>query len=376
MVVFSSNGAWAGRQAAAGAAAAAAASAAAAPVALLLCLLLLSLLGKSSLLFEWLVSSRRSAAASATRPRCPAVSARRSLGSLSMWVRAAAARRRLRPRAGIARGLRREGRSPRPAPARDGLHGRPAARGAAPRGAREGGLRDGARGRGSPGRRDSANVGMRRPFIPYGFGRSRLPAAPCARQPHFRRAAAVRPFRRIFRPPLSRGGSRRGPPRLRPPPAPPGAPRPAAALPRVVDFVDALSEAARQAARDDPAPWRRAYWAVEAPRLARAEARAAAGAAVLLATTPFDAAHLPAGHARRRERGRAAARRHRRTARPVVAFTGRLMYRPNRLARATTAQRHLAARAARRAGAPAFSSAERTRRVRSARRTGGTGSRS
>jgi glycosyltransferase involved in cell wall biosynthesis len=103
------------------------------------------------------------------------------------------------------------------------------------------------------------------------------------------------------------------------------------ALPRVVDYVDALSEAARQAANDDPAPWRRAYWDVEAPRLARAEVRAAAGAAVLLATTAFDAAHLPAGTravANGVEIGPAADLNRP----PVVAFSGRLGYRPNVLA--------------------------------------------
>ena len=102
-------------------------------------------------------------------------------------------------------------------------------------------------------------------------------------------------------------------------------------LPRVVDFVDALSEAARQAARNDPAPWRRAYWTVEAPRLAAAEARAARGAAVLLATTPFDAEHLPAG-TRAVANGVTLLPRGPSERAPVVAFTGRLMYRPNRLA--------------------------------------------
>ncbi len=101
--------------------------------------------------------------------------------------------------------------------------------------------------------------------------------------------------------------------------------------PLVVDFVDALAAAARQAARHDPALWRRAYWALDAPRLVRAEERAARGAAVLLGTTPADAARLPPGTravangvvllpAGPSRRG------------PVVAFTGRLMYRPNRLA--------------------------------------------
>ncbi|MCM3875488.1 MAG: glycosyltransferase family 4 protein, partial [Thermoanaerobaculia bacterium] len=101
--------------------------------------------------------------------------------------------------------------------------------------------------------------------------------------------------------------------------------------PLVVDFVDALAEAARQAARHEPALWRRWYWVVEAPRLARAEARAAQGAAVLLATTAADAASLPRG-TRSVANGVVLlpvgpARRG-----PVVAFTGRLMYRPNRLA--------------------------------------------
>jgi hypothetical protein len=101
--------------------------------------------------------------------------------------------------------------------------------------------------------------------------------------------------------------------------------------PLVVDFVDALAEAARQAARNDPAPWRRAYWTVEAPRLAVTEARAARGAAVLLATTPYDAAHLPAG-TRAVANGVTLLPLGPSERPPTVAFTGRLMYRPNRLA--------------------------------------------
>ncbi len=101
--------------------------------------------------------------------------------------------------------------------------------------------------------------------------------------------------------------------------------------PLVVDFVDALAEAARQAARHEPALWRRAYWAVEAPRLARAEERAARGAAVLLATTPADAARLPAG-TRAVANGVVLLPAGQSPRGPVVAFTGRLMYRPNRLA--------------------------------------------
>jgi glycosyltransferase involved in cell wall biosynthesis len=111
-------------------------------------------------------------------------------------------------------------------------------------------------------------------------------------------------------------------------------PRVAPLLPRaplVVDYVDALSEAARQNAGKDPALWRRLYWRVEAPRLERAEREAARGAARLLATTPFDAAALPegteavaigarVGPAPPRERG------------PRVVFTGRMGYRPNAVA--------------------------------------------
>lgn len=103
------------------------------------------------------------------------------------------------------------------------------------------------------------------------------------------------------------------------------------ALPRVVDYVDALSEAARQAANDDPAPWRRAYWEAEAPRLARAERRAAEGAAVLVATTPLDAAHLPPG-TRAVANGVTIAPLAGGPRGPVVAFSGRLLYRPNVLA--------------------------------------------
>jgi hypothetical protein len=103
------------------------------------------------------------------------------------------------------------------------------------------------------------------------------------------------------------------------------------ALPRVVDFVDALAEAARQAANDDPAPWRRAYWEAEAPRLARAERRAAEGAGALLATTAFDAAHLPPG-TRAVGNGVAIGPPAPGLRGPVVAFSGRLLYRPNVLA--------------------------------------------
>ena len=103
------------------------------------------------------------------------------------------------------------------------------------------------------------------------------------------------------------------------------------AAPLVVDYVDALSEAARQNARRDPALWRRLYWRAEAPRLERAEREAARSARLLLATTPFDAGALPEGTVAiaigahvgpppPRERG------------PVVVFTGRMGYRPNAVA--------------------------------------------
>lgn len=103
------------------------------------------------------------------------------------------------------------------------------------------------------------------------------------------------------------------------------------AAPIVVDFVDALGAAGRQAAGGDPALWRRLYWRVEACRLERAERMAAGRACVLFATTLYDAGRLPdgtvaipngvvIGPAPRGERG------------PVVAFSGRLRYRPNRLA--------------------------------------------
>ena len=104
-----------------------------------------------------------------------------------------------------------------------------------------------------------------------------------------------------------------------------------AGTPAVLDYIDALGFAARQAASADPAAWRRLYWRFDAPRLERAERESAGREAVLIATTPADAAQLPAGTEAvpngveilplaDRPRG------------PVVAFTGRLRYRPNELA--------------------------------------------
>src|SRR5204862_7362161 len=102
--------------------------------------------------------------------------------------------------------------------------------------------------------------------------------------------------------------------------------------PLVLDYIDALGEAARQAAKDDPVLWRRLYWRLDAPRLLRAEREVAKNAAALTATTPFDARHLPEGTVAipngvdigppPRVEGRG----------PVVAFSGRLVYRPNELA--------------------------------------------
>ena len=111
-------------------------------------------------------------------------------------------------------------------------------------------------------------------------------------------------------------------------------PRVAALLPRaplVVDYVDALSEAARQNATRDPALWRRLYWRLEAPRLARAERAAAHGAALLLATTPFDAEALPGG-TEALAIGAHVGPPPKRTRGPVVVFTGRMGYRPNSVA--------------------------------------------
>ena len=101
--------------------------------------------------------------------------------------------------------------------------------------------------------------------------------------------------------------------------------------PVVLDYIDALSAAARQASHSDAALWRRLYWSAEAPRLLKAEREAAEGTSLRLATTRLDAAELPAGTSvfahgvdvhplvdRARE--------------PIVAFSGRLMYRPNELA--------------------------------------------
>ena len=101
--------------------------------------------------------------------------------------------------------------------------------------------------------------------------------------------------------------------------------------PLVVDFVDALGAAARQAAASDPSFLRRLYWLLDAPRLERAERESGRTARVLFATTPFDAGKLPEGTVAvpngvpigppppgERE--------------AVVAFTGRLRYRPNEIA--------------------------------------------
>lgn len=103
------------------------------------------------------------------------------------------------------------------------------------------------------------------------------------------------------------------------------------AAPLVVDYVDALSEAARQNARSDPALWRRLYWKAETPRLVRAERDAARTARLLLATTPFDAAALPEGTVAIAIGAHVGPSPPRERA-PVVVFTGRMGYRPNAVA--------------------------------------------
>jgi len=101
--------------------------------------------------------------------------------------------------------------------------------------------------------------------------------------------------------------------------------------PLVVDYVDALSEAARQNAERDPALWRRLYWRAEGARLMRAEREAARGARLLLATTPADAAALPEGTEAIAIGARIGPPPPRERAQ-VVVFTGRMGYRPNAVA--------------------------------------------
>ena len=331
MVVFSSSGAWSDAARAAGGAARGRrpAAATARPVALLLCLLLLSLEGKSALLFEWLsLVALRAPHRLSRRKSLPSPSpispTRSSCGSAPSSAAPPP------PGGGTARGLPDEGRPPRPAPARHGPHGRPAARASCIFGRSH---RRGTRRRswgGPPEEKRFFEWRMRRPCIPYAS--SVCGFRPPSRGPRFRASRFNRPFSQD----LSTSRSRK-------PPAAPSSWSPFSslasspifvslpALPRVVDYVDALAEAARQAANDDPAPWRRAYWEVEAPRLARAERRAADGAKVLFATTAFDAAHLPPG-TRAVPNGVEVLPLAPRPRGPVVAFSGRLRYRPNVLA--------------------------------------------
>ncbi len=101
--------------------------------------------------------------------------------------------------------------------------------------------------------------------------------------------------------------------------------------PYVIDYVDALSAAAREAREKDPSLLRRMYWHVEAARLSRLEEQAGKQAKRLIATTSRDANVLPAGTigipngVRLRELSPS-----RRA--PVAVFTGRLAYRPNEIA--------------------------------------------
>jgi glycosyltransferase involved in cell wall biosynthesis len=101
--------------------------------------------------------------------------------------------------------------------------------------------------------------------------------------------------------------------------------------PRVVDYIDALAGAARQAARSDPALWRRLYWRIEAPRLSRVELEMSRGAAALVCTTPLDAELLPPG-THPLPHGVDVGPDPTWERPPLVAFSGRLRYRPNELA--------------------------------------------
>lgn len=102
--------------------------------------------------------------------------------------------------------------------------------------------------------------------------------------------------------------------------------------PVVLDYIDALSLAARQAAASDPSAFRRFYWKLDAPRLLRAEVAAGRGAAARFATTELDARALPAPtealpHGVVLGPAPVEAPRE-----PIVAFSGRLRYRPNEVA--------------------------------------------
>ena len=101
--------------------------------------------------------------------------------------------------------------------------------------------------------------------------------------------------------------------------------------PVVLDYIDALGAGARFASALDPARWRRLYWAFEAPRLERLEARAAGRCALLLAVSERDAAALPPG-TRSLPLGVAVGGPAGPDRGPVVAFSGRLGYRPNEIA--------------------------------------------
>jgi hypothetical protein len=101
--------------------------------------------------------------------------------------------------------------------------------------------------------------------------------------------------------------------------------------PVVLDYIDALGAGARFAAARDPAGWRRLYWAFEAPRLERLEARAAGRCSLLLATSERDAAALPSG-TRSLPLGVAVGASPGPGRGPIVAFSGRLRYRPNEIA--------------------------------------------
>jgi glycosyltransferase involved in cell wall biosynthesis len=106
-------------------------------------------------------------------------------------------------------------------------------------------------------------------------------------------------------------------------------------VPVVLDFIDALSAGADQAAERDPTGWRRLYWRVESPRLRRAQRQAAVHASALLSTTQRDASLLPAGTEALLHGVKLGPRPDASPREPVVAFSGRLAYRPNQLAART-----------------------------------------
>jgi len=100
--------------------------------------------------------------------------------------------------------------------------------------------------------------------------------------------------------------------------------------PVVLDYIDALGAGARQASLDEPQRWRRAYWRWEVPRLELLERRAAERSVLRLVTAQADAAALPTDTVTL-PLGVAVGSEPPSLRGPVVAFSGRLGYRPNEL---------------------------------------------